>query len=72
MVNSDPNRSLATGDFGWPLTVRSDKATKFDGKISALPNLDGNESIHLEVVLALRTMVVLEMVATCSGRDGRA
>ncbi|XP_020101398.1 uncharacterized acetyltransferase At3g50280-like [Ananas comosus] len=48
-------------DFGWgrPLAVRSGKANKFDGKISAFPGRDGDGSVDLEVCLAPDTMAAL-------------
>jgi hypothetical protein len=49
-------------DFGWgrPLAVRSGKANKFDGKISAFPGREGNGTVDLEVVLAPETMAGIE------------
>lgn len=48
-------------DFGWgrPVAVRSGKANKFDGKISAFPGRDGAGSVDLEVVLDPDTMAGL-------------
>nr|XP_010908559.2 uncharacterized acetyltransferase At3g50280 [Elaeis guineensis] len=48
-------------DFGWglPLAVRSGRANKFDGKISAFPGREGGGSVDLEVCLAPDTMAAL-------------
>lgn len=48
-------------DFGWgkPVAVRSGKANKFDGKISAFPGREGGGSVDLEVCLAPETMAAL-------------
>ncbi|XP_072976254.1 uncharacterized protein [Typha angustifolia] len=48
-------------DFGWgpPLAVRSGKANKFDGKMSAFPGREGGGSVDLEVCLAPETMAAL-------------
>uniref|UniRef100_J3L5Y0 Acetyltransferase n=1 Tax=Oryza brachyantha TaxID=4533 RepID=J3L5Y0_ORYBR len=42
-------------DFGWgrPLAVRSGRANKFDGKMSAFPARAGDGSVDIEVCLAL-------------------
>ncbi|KVI03331.1 BAHD acyltransferase DCR [Cynara cardunculus var. scolymus] len=61
-MGSSPRFPMYNNDFGWgrPLAVRSGKANKFDGKISAFPGRDGDGSIDLEVVLAPETMAALE------------
>ncbi|KAH0457339.1 hypothetical protein IEQ34_012654 [Dendrobium chrysotoxum] len=48
-------------DFGWgePVAVRSGKANKFDGKISAFPGREGGGNVDLEVCLAPETMGAL-------------
>ncbi|KAG6480190.1 BAHD acyltransferase DCR-like [Zingiber officinale] len=48
-------------DFGWglPVAVRSGRANKFDGKMSAFPGRAGGGSVELEVCLAPDTMVAL-------------
>ena len=48
--------------FGWgkPVAVRSGRANKFDGKISAFPGRDGGGSVDLEVVLSPETMAGIE------------
>ncbi|EHA8589621.1 putative acetyltransferase [Cocos nucifera] len=48
-------------DFGWglPLAVRSGRANKFDGKISAFPGREGGGSVDLEVCLSPDTMAAL-------------
>ncbi|XP_008785410.3 uncharacterized acetyltransferase At3g50280 [Phoenix dactylifera] len=48
-------------DFGWglPLAVRSGRANKFNGKISAFPGREGGGSVDLEVCLAPDTMAAL-------------
>lgn len=61
-MGSSPRFPMYDNDFGWgrPLAVRSGKANKFDGKISAFPGREGNGSVDLEVVLAPETMAGLE------------
>lgn len=61
-MGSSPRFPMYNNDFGWgrPLAVRSGKANKFDGKISAFPGSDGDGSVDLEVVLAPETMAALE------------
>lgn len=61
-MGSSPRFPMYDNDFGWgrPLAVRSGRANKFDGKISAFPGPDGNGSVDLEVVLAPETMAGLE------------
>ncbi|KAH1039900.1 hypothetical protein J1N35_041643 [Gossypium stocksii] len=61
-MGSSPRFPMYNNDFGWgrPLAVRSGRANKFDGKISAFPGKDGNGSVDLEVVLAPDTMLGVE------------
>ncbi|KAJ4704489.1 HXXXD-type acyl-transferase family protein [Melia azedarach] len=61
-MGSSPRFPMYDNDFGWgrPLAVRSGRANKFDGKISAFPGREGNGSVDLEVVLAPETMSGLE------------
>ena len=61
-MGSSPRFPMYNNDFGWgrPLAVRSGKANKFDGKISAFPGRQGDGSVDLEVVLAPETMAGLE------------
>ncbi|XP_059667936.1 BAHD acyltransferase DCR [Cornus florida] len=61
-MGSSPRFPMYDNDFGWgrPLAIRSGRANKFDGKISAFPGRDGNGSVDLEVVLAPATMAGLE------------
>ncbi|PRQ43002.1 putative shikimate O-hydroxycinnamoyltransferase [Rosa chinensis] len=61
-MGSSPRFPMYNNDFGWglPLAVRSGRANKFDGKISAFPGREGNGSVDLEVVLAPETMAGLE------------
>ncbi|KAJ6871313.1 hypothetical protein NC652_036857 [Populus alba x Populus x berolinensis] len=61
-MGSSPRFPMYDNDFGWgrPLAVRSGRANKFDGKISAFPGRDGNGSVDLEVVLSPDTMTGLE------------
>ncbi|KAK4418961.1 BAHD acyltransferase DCR [Sesamum alatum] len=61
-MGSSPRFPMYDNDFGWgrPLAVRSGRANKFDGKISAFPGAEGNGSVDLEVVLAPETMAGLE------------
>ncbi|CAL4946532.1 unnamed protein product [Urochloa decumbens] len=48
-------------DFGWgrPLAVRSGRANKFDGKMSAFPGHAGDGSVDIEVCLPPETMAAL-------------
>nr|XP_018461648.1 PREDICTED: uncharacterized acetyltransferase At3g50280-like [Raphanus sativus] len=61
-MGSSPRFPMYENDFGWgrPVAVRSGRANKFDGKISAFPGRDGNGSVDLEVVLAPETMAGIE------------
>ncbi|XP_030480871.1 BAHD acyltransferase DCR [Cannabis sativa] len=61
-MGSSPRFPMYNNDFGWgrPVAVRSGKANKFDGKISAFPGREGNGTVDLEVVLAPETMAGLE------------
>ncbi|KAI5663596.1 hypothetical protein M9H77_22919 [Catharanthus roseus] len=61
-MGSSPRFPMYDNDFGWgrPLAVRSGRANKFDGKISAFPGREGNGSVDLEVVLESETMAGLE------------
>ncbi|XP_047329048.1 uncharacterized acetyltransferase At3g50280-like [Impatiens glandulifera] len=61
-MGSSPRFPMYENDFGWgkPLAVRSGRANKFDGKISAFPGRVGGGSVDLEVVLAPETMSCLE------------
>ncbi|XP_050214946.1 BAHD acyltransferase DCR [Mercurialis annua] len=57
-MGSSPRFPMYDNDFGWgrPLAIRSGRANKFDGKISAFPGRDGNGTVDLEIVLAPETM----------------
>lgn len=61
-MGSSPRFPMYDNDFGWgrPLAVRSGKANKFDGKISAFPGREGGGTVDLEVVLAPETMAGIE------------
>lgn len=61
-MGSSPRFPMYDNDFGWgrPIAVRSGKANKFDGKISAFPGRVGGGSVDLEVILAPETMAALE------------
>lgn len=61
-MGSSPRFPMYNNDFGWgrPLAIRSGRANKFDGKISAFPGREGNGTVDLEVVLAPETMTGLE------------
>nr|AGT37414.1 anthocyanin 5-aromatic acyltransferase [Vaccinium dunalianum] len=61
-MGSSPRFPMYDNDFGWgrPVAVRSGKANKFDGKISAFPGREGCGSVDLEVVLAPATMAGVE------------
>ncbi|XP_043723262.1 uncharacterized acetyltransferase At3g50280-like [Telopea speciosissima] len=61
-MGSSPRFPMYDNDFGWgrPLAVRSGRANKFDGKISAFPGREGGGSVDLEVCLAPETMAGVE------------
>lgn len=61
-MGSSPRFPMYDNDFGWgrPIVVRSGKANKFDGKISAFPGRNGGGTVDLEVVLAPETMAAME------------
>ncbi|CAI9772360.1 unnamed protein product [Fraxinus pennsylvanica] len=61
-MGSSPRFPMYDNDFGWgrPTAIRSGRANKFDGKISAFPGRNGGGSVDLEVVLAPETMAALE------------
>lgn len=61
-MGSSPRFPMYENDFGWgkPIAIRSGRANKFDGKISAFPGREGGGSVDLEVVLAPETMAALE------------
>lgn len=61
-MGSSPRFPMYDNDFGWgrPLAVRSGKANKFDGKISAFPGREGGGTVDLEVILAPETMAGIE------------
>ncbi|KAK6929453.1 hypothetical protein RJ641_005658 [Dillenia turbinata] len=61
-MGSSPRFPMYDNDFGWgkPVAVRSGKANKFDGKISAFPGRVGSGSVDLEVCLAPETMAGVE------------
>ncbi|KAK9077922.1 hypothetical protein SSX86_001979 [Deinandra increscens subsp. villosa] len=62
-MGSSPRFPMFDNDFGWgkPVAVRSGRANKFDGKISAFPGREGGGSVDLEVVLSPETMAELEL-----------
>nr|GMC59139.1 uncharacterized acetyltransferase At3g50280-like [Ipomoea batatas] len=61
-MGSSPRFPMYDNDFGWgrPLAVRSGRANKFDGKISAFPGREGGGTVDLEVILTPETMAGLE------------
>ncbi|KAF5738469.1 hypothetical protein HS088_TW13G01368 [Tripterygium wilfordii] len=61
-MGSSPRFPMYDNNFGWgrPLAVRSGRANKFDGKISAFPGREGGGTVDLEVVLAPETMAGIE------------
>ncbi|KAI3751294.1 hypothetical protein L2E82_22348 [Cichorium intybus] len=61
-MGSSPRFPMFDNDFGWgkPVAVRSGRANKFDGKISAFPGREGGGSVDLEVVLSPETMAGIE------------
>ncbi|PIN24890.1 Shikimate O-hydroxycinnamoyltransferase [Handroanthus impetiginosus] len=61
-MGSSPRFPMYDNNFGWgrPVAVRSGRANKFDGKISAFPGQEGGGSVDLEVILAPETMAGLE------------
>ncbi|KAK3135419.1 hypothetical protein QOZ80_5BG0418680 [Eleusine coracana subsp. coracana] len=61
-MGSSPRFPMYDGnDFGWgrAIAVRSGRANKFDGKMSAFPGRDGDGSVDVEVCLAPDTMACL-------------
>ncbi|KAG8390093.1 hypothetical protein BUALT_Bualt01G0047600 [Buddleja alternifolia] len=60
-MGSSPRFPMYDNDFGWgrPVSVRSGRANKFDGKISAFPGREGDGTVDLEVVLDPDTMAGL-------------
>ncbi|XP_006654487.2 uncharacterized acetyltransferase At3g50280-like [Oryza brachyantha] len=61
-MGSSPRFPMYDGnDFGWgrPLAVRSGRANKFDGKMSAFPGRSGDGSVDVEFCLAPDTMARL-------------
>ncbi|OIT02968.1 PREDICTED: uncharacterized acetyltransferase At3g50280-like [Nicotiana attenuata] len=62
-MGSSPRFPMYDNDFGWgrPVAIRSGRANKFDGKISAFPGREGGGSVDLEVVLSPETMNGLEL-----------
>ncbi|URE45248.1 Transferase family [Musa troglodytarum] len=61
-MGSSPRFPMYEGnDFGWgrPAAVRSGRANKFDGKMSAFPGQEGGGSVELEVCLTPETMAAL-------------
>ncbi|XP_075082056.1 putative acetyltransferase At3g50280 [Nicotiana tabacum] len=64
-MGSSPRFPMYDNDFGWgrPVAIRSGRANKFDGKISAFPGRGGGGggSVDLEVVLSPETMDGLEL-----------
>ncbi|XP_060212944.1 uncharacterized acetyltransferase At3g50280-like [Lycium barbarum] len=62
-MGSSPRFPMYDNDFGWsrPAAVRSGRANKFDGKISAFPGREGGGSVDLEVVLSPETMEGLQL-----------
>ncbi|PSS33338.1 Transferase protein [Actinidia chinensis var. chinensis] len=61
-MGSSPRFPMYDNNFGWgrPMAIRSGRANKFDGKISAFPGREGGGSVDLEVLLAPETMTGLE------------
>ncbi|KDP44821.1 hypothetical protein JCGZ_01321 [Jatropha curcas] len=61
-MGSSARFPMYDNDFGWgrPLAIRSGRANKFDGKISAFPGREGGGSVDLEVVLSPETMAGIE------------
>ena len=61
-MGSSPRFPMFDNDFGWgkPIAIRSGRANKFDGKISAFPGREGGGSVDLEFVLSPDTMAGLE------------
>ncbi|PWA41155.1 Chloramphenicol acetyltransferase-like domain-containing protein [Artemisia annua] len=61
-MGSSPRFPMFDNDFGWgkPIAIRSGRANKFDGKISAFPGREGGGSVDLEVVLSPETMAGIE------------
>ncbi|XP_058089379.1 uncharacterized acetyltransferase At3g50280-like [Magnolia sinica] len=61
-MGSSARFPMYDNDFGWgpPVAVRSGRANKFDGKISAFPGREGGGSVELEVCLKPETICALE------------
>ncbi|KAK9124443.1 hypothetical protein Sjap_014045 [Stephania japonica] len=61
-MGSSPRFPMYDNDFGWgrPVAVRSGRANKFDGKMSAFPGREGDGSVDLEVCLEPETMAGIE------------
>ncbi|XP_031488509.1 uncharacterized acetyltransferase At3g50280-like [Nymphaea colorata] len=61
-MGSSARFPMYNNDFGWgpPVAVRSGRANKFDGKMSAFPGRDGSGSVDVEMCLAPDTMALLE------------
>ncbi|KAI4370558.1 hypothetical protein MLD38_018901 [Melastoma candidum] len=61
-MGSSPRFPMYDNDFGWgrPVAIRSGRANKFDGKISAFPGRKGGGSVDLEVVLKPETLSRVE------------
>lgn len=61
-MGSSPRFPIYDNDMGWgrPVAVRSGRANKFDGKMSAFPGREGGGSVELEVCLSPETMAGLE------------
>lgn len=61
-MGSSPRFPMYDNNFGWgrPMAIRSGRANKFDGKISAFPGREGGGSVDLEVILSPETMAGLE------------
>ncbi|CAN6471388.1 unnamed protein product [Victoria cruziana] len=61
-MGSSSRFPMYDNDFGWgrPVAIRSGRANKFDGKMSAFPGRDGAGSVDVEMCLAADTMSRLE------------
>ncbi|XP_031484672.1 uncharacterized acetyltransferase At3g50280-like [Nymphaea colorata] len=61
-MGSSSRFPMYDNDFGWgrPVAIRSGRANKFDGKMSAFPGWDGAGSVDVEMCLAADTMTRLE------------
>ncbi|MCD7454775.1 hypothetical protein HAX54_026069 [Datura stramonium] len=68
-MGSSPRFPMYDNDFGWgrPIAVRSGRANKFDGKISAFPGRKGGGSVDLEANILNQIQRGIKMVQVGGG-----